>query len=95
MKARYIGNYYKVMFEQGEIYEVVSVEDGYYKIYSDAFEDWGLFAQNEFKLIDKEQGSQDMDRWKRDASENLTARLDGKRAFYSRYEESSAQTIPR
>ncbi|MEG1841068.1 MAG: hypothetical protein RR213_07415 [Raoultibacter sp.] len=45
MRVRYTGNYYKVMFDKEKTYEVIAIEDGLYRVYSDEFEDDGLFSR--------------------------------------------------
>lgn len=52
-RVRYIGDYYKVAFEKGEVYDLLEItDDGLYKVYSDAFEDWGLFAPWHLELVE-------------------------------------------
>lgn len=52
-RVKYIGSYYKVAFEQGGVYDLIEItDDGFYKVYSDAFEDWCLCNPNDFELLD-------------------------------------------
>ncbi len=54
-KVRYVGDYYKVMFEKGETYDLLDIEDGPfgrgYRVYSPNFEDDGVFPEIEFELV--------------------------------------------
>ena len=54
-KVRYIGDYYKVMFEKGELYDLIGVEDAPfgegYRVYSPNFDDDGVFPKSEFELV--------------------------------------------
>lgn len=54
-KVRYVGDYYKVMFEKGKAYDLLSVEGGPfgegYRVYSPNFEDDGVFPKSEFELL--------------------------------------------
>lgn len=50
-KVKYIGNYYKVMFDKDKVYDLIGVVDGLYKVYSDEFEDWGLFSPEDFEIV--------------------------------------------
>lgn len=54
MKVRYIGSYYRVALRYGETYEVLSIEDGRYRIFIDAFEDEFLFQPEQFAIVDCE-----------------------------------------
>ena len=52
MKVRYIGSYYKVVFDKSEVYEVKSItEDGLYEIYIDAYDDYFLFNPVDFEVV--------------------------------------------
>ena len=55
-KVRYIGDYYKVMFEKNEEYDLLGIEQAPfgegYKVYSPAFEDYGVFPKTEFEIVD-------------------------------------------
>lgn len=54
-RVRYKGDYYRVMFEKGCLYDLIEItEDGLYKVYSDAFDDWGLFSPDEFEQIESD-----------------------------------------
>jgi len=55
-KVRYVGDYYKVMFEKGKEYELLGIEtapfgEGF-KVYSPNFDDYGVFPKTEFELVD-------------------------------------------
>lgn len=60
-KVRYIGDYYKVMFEKNEIYDLIGIEDAPfgegYRVYSPNYEDDGVFPKSEFELVEVERGS--------------------------------------
>ncbi|MEE8716583.1 MAG: hypothetical protein SOI26_05560 [Coriobacteriales bacterium] len=45
-KARYVGDYYKVMFEKGKVYDLLAIEDGFLRVYSPNFDDDGLFSRD-------------------------------------------------
>lgn len=55
-KVRYVGDYYKVMFEKGEVYDLLSMESGPfgegYRVYSPNVEDDGVFPKSEFELVE-------------------------------------------
>lgn len=55
-KVKYVGTYYKVMFEQGSTYDLLSIENGPfgegYRVYSPMFEDDGLFPKSEFEVVE-------------------------------------------
>ena len=48
--------YYKVMFEHGSTYDLLSIENGPfgegYRVYSPVFEDDGLFPKSEFEVVE-------------------------------------------
>ncbi len=50
MKVKYIGEYYKVSLIKGKIYDVLSVEDGWYRIKDETGEDY-LFSPNDFEIV--------------------------------------------
>ena len=57
-KVRYVSDYYKVMFEKGELYDLLGIEDGpwgeCYRVYSPSFDDDGLFPKGEFEIVETE-----------------------------------------
>ncbi len=52
MKVKYIGDYYKVSLINGKIYDVIKIEDGWYRIVDETEEDY-LFSPTEFEIIEK------------------------------------------
>ena len=50
MKVKYVGDTYKVSLVKGNIYDVISVEEGCYRIVDETGEDY-LFSKNEFEII--------------------------------------------
>lgn len=52
MKVRYIGDYYKVSLLKDKIYDVISVEDGAYRIIDETEDDY-LFSSNEFEIVEE------------------------------------------
>lgn len=52
MKVKYIGDYYSdIVFDKEQEYEVLGLdENGFYKIYIDAYEDWFTFFPCDFKI---------------------------------------------
>ena len=58
-KVRYVGDYYKVMFEKGKTYDLLGIETApfgrAYRVYSPAFEDDGLFPPSMFEIVEDEQ----------------------------------------
>lgn len=54
MRVRYTGDYFKVMFDKNKTYEVIAIEDGYYRVYSDEFEDDGLFSPDIFEVVQED-----------------------------------------
>jgi len=52
MKVKYIGAYYKVAFEKDKIYEVISVEKGWYRIMTELDEDY-LFPPECFEIVEE------------------------------------------
>lgn len=58
-KVRYVGDYYKVMFEKGKTYDLLGIETApfgkAYRVYSPAFEDDGLFPLSEFEIVEGEE----------------------------------------
>lgn len=55
-RVRYAGDYYKVMFVRGEIYDLLAIEgapfgEGY-RVWSPYFEDDGVFPKSEFEVVE-------------------------------------------
>ena len=51
MKVKYIGEYYKFSLINNKVYDVISVEDGAYRIVDETEEDF-LFPANEFEIVE-------------------------------------------
>ena len=52
MKVKYIGDYYKYSLNFGKIYEVSSIEHGWYRIIDESGEDY-LFPPDIFEIIEE------------------------------------------
>lgn len=52
MKVRYIGKTESSTFDNGQVYEVLSVEGGWYRIVDKSGEDY-LYPPEEFELVEK------------------------------------------
>ncbi len=52
MRVKYIGDYYKVVLIKNKIYDVIAVEEGAYRIMTEAEVD-GLFAANDFEIVEE------------------------------------------
>ena len=52
MKVRYIGDYYKVAFDKEKIYEVISIEKGWFRIMTELSEDY-LFPPECFEIVEE------------------------------------------
>ena len=52
MKVKYTGTYYKVALEKDKIYEVISVEKGWYRIMTELDEDY-LFPPKLFEVVEQ------------------------------------------
>lgn len=50
MKVKYIGDYYKVSLIKGKIYEVLGIENGWYRIVDETGEDF-LFSPKDFEIV--------------------------------------------
>lgn len=53
-QVRYTGDYYKVMFDKSKTYEVIAIEDGFCRVYSDEFEDDDLFSSDIFEVVQED-----------------------------------------
>lgn len=51
VKVRYIGEYYKVSLLKGKVYDVLSIEDGWYRIVDETGEDY-LFPPGYFEIVE-------------------------------------------
>lgn len=51
MKVKYIGNNPELDFVSGEVYEVISIERGWYRILDPLTKDDYLFPPEEFEII--------------------------------------------
>ena len=56
MKVKYRGNYTKVAFEKDKVYDVISIERGWYRIMTELDEDY-LFHPDEFEIIEPDDGT--------------------------------------
>lgn len=52
MKVKYIGTTETFAFERGKVYDVLSVEKGWYRIMTELDEDY-LFPPTQFEIIEK------------------------------------------
>lgn len=52
MRVRYIGKTESFTFDNGQIYEVLSVENGWYRIVDKSGEDY-LYPPEEFEIVEK------------------------------------------
>ena len=51
MKVKYIGDYYKISLIKDKIYEVLSIESGWYRIIDETEDDY-LFLPTDFEVIE-------------------------------------------
>jgi hypothetical protein len=49
MKAKYVGDYYKVVLKKGKVYDILSIENGWYCIVNELGEE-SLFPPDVFEL---------------------------------------------
>ncbi len=52
MKVKYIGTTETLAFEEGKVYDVLSIEKGWYRIMTELDEDY-LFSPTQFEIIEK------------------------------------------
>lgn len=52
MKVKYVSNYETLALEKGKVYDVMSVENGWYRIMTDLDEDY-LFPPKMFEIIEE------------------------------------------
>lgn len=50
MKVRYIGDYYKVRLIKNNIYTVISLENGWYKLLDELGEE-GFYSPEQFQIV--------------------------------------------
>ena len=51
-KVKYIGEHNKVAYRKGCVYELLEItEEGLYKVYSTAFEEWALLPPQDFEIV--------------------------------------------
>lgn len=51
IKVRYIGDYYNVAFDKSVVYDAEILNDSWYRIYVDLYEDYGMFSPEEFEIV--------------------------------------------
>ena len=51
MKVRYIGSYYEISLVKGKIYDVMSIEKGWYRIFDETEDDY-LYPPKSFEIVD-------------------------------------------
>ena len=56
MKVKFKGNYETFAFEIGKVYEVISIEKGWYRIMTELDEDY-LFHPEDFYIVEPDDGS--------------------------------------
>lgn len=52
MRVRYIGDGYRVVLQEGVVYEVMRVEGGLYRIFSETIDDDALFPPDLFEVVE-------------------------------------------
>lgn len=52
MKVRYIGETDPATFTNGKIYDVISIEEGWYRIIDETKEDY-LYQPNKFQIVEE------------------------------------------
>lgn len=52
LKVKYIGGYYKVSLIKGNVYNVISIAEGIYRIIDETGEDY-LFRSSDFEIIEE------------------------------------------
>lgn len=50
MKVKYVGDYYKVVLQKDKMYDVLGIEDGWYRINTE-LEDTAIFPPELFEII--------------------------------------------
>ena len=56
MKVKFKGNYDTMAFEHGKVYNVISIEKGWYRIMTELDEDY-LFEPADFDIVEPDDGS--------------------------------------
>ena len=51
MKVRYIGETEPLILSNGKVYEVLSIEDGWYRIYDDTGDDY-IYPPESFEIVE-------------------------------------------
>lgn len=51
MKVKYIGDCYKVSLIKNKIYDVINIEDGWYRIFDETEDDY-LYAPEQIEIVD-------------------------------------------
>lgn len=54
MKVKYIGNARKLAFKKDKVYEVMSIEKGWFRIMTELDEDY-LFPPHVFEIVEEEE----------------------------------------
>ena len=61
MKVKYIGNARNLAFNKDKVYEVMSVEKGWFRIMTELDEDY-LFPPHVFEIVEEDPPRQDTDK---------------------------------
>lgn len=56
MKVKFKGDYDTMAFEDGKIYDVISIEKGWYRIMTELDEDY-LFEPSDFDIVEPDDGT--------------------------------------
>ncbi len=51
MRVKYIGDYYRVSLVNGKVYEVISIENGWYEIY-DETDETAFYPPDMFEIVE-------------------------------------------
>lgn len=54
MKVKYIGEYYKVVLIKNKIYDVIGVEDGWYRVNTEVGET-AIFSPKCFEIVEEDE----------------------------------------
>lgn len=52
MKVKYIGDYYKVSLIKGKTYDVIDIDEGWYRIIDETEDDY-LFSPEQFEIVEE------------------------------------------
>ena len=55
MKAKYVGNINTIALKKGKVYDVMSVEKGWFRIMTELDDDY-LFPPEQFEIIEDDEG---------------------------------------